>query len=353
MRRKTSMKKYAASALALLLAVLSLTGCTNTQEGRDEGENAAGDRVIAHEIPRETEEMKAENVNVKPPEEETPEENNTPEGQTIVVSPDELSEPEIEPQEVTEAPPETKDENKLQIVFLGDSILDGYRNETGIAYLTGVYCDANVYNLAMGGTTAALTTYENATYEKWTSRCMQGVVHAICGNVDSGIFEGHTAADVFKKCDFSKTDYFVIEYGMNDFLSGIPLNDEDDYYDEYTYVGALRNAVQSLRSKFPDAQIVLCSPNYAQFWGKDGSYLGDGNMVNNGGGTLVEYFRVCGNVSADLNTLFLNAYEGIGLDAYSADEYLEDGIHLSEKGRRKYAEKLSKIILEYESTRNN
>ena len=75
--------------------------------------------------------------------------------------------------------------------------------------------------------------------------------------------------------------------------------------------------------------------------------------MNNGGGTLVAYHRVCGNVSADMNTLFLNGYEGIGLDAYSADEYLEDGIHLSKKGRRKYAEKLSQIILEYEATKNN
>ena len=214
-------------------------------------------------------------------------------------------------------------------------------------------CNADVYNLAMGGTTAALTTYENASYEEWDSRSLQGVVHAICGEVGPGIMDGHRAGEVFASCDFSKTDYFVIEYGMNDFLSGIPLNDEDDFYDEYTYVGALRIAIQRLRTSFPDAAIVLCSPNYAQFWGKDGSYLGDGNMVSNGGGKLVEYYRVCGNVSADMHTLFLNAYEGIGLDTYSASEYLEDGIHLAEKGRRKYAEKLSQVILEYESTKNN
>lgn len=349
--RRSYMKKYMVPVFALGLALLAI-GCGKQEETQGEGESAAGDRVIAHEIPRETEEMKAENVNVSLPEEETPKKEGAPEGQ-VVVPPEELTEPEIVPQEVREEIPETKEENKLQIVFLGDSILDGYRNETGIAYLTGVYCDARVYNLAMGGTTAALTTYENANYDQWTSRSLQGVVHAIRGKVDAGILDGYTAADVFKKCDFSKTDYFVLEYGMNDFLSGIPLNDEDDYYDEYTYVGALRNAVQSLRNSFPDAVIVLCSPNYAQFWGKDGAYLGDGNMVNNGGGTLVEYYRVCGNVSADLNTLFLNAYEGIGLDTYSADEYLEDGIHLSEKGRQKYAQKLSKIILEYEETKNN
>ena len=348
------MKKLKAMAVtaAFILSAAVLMGCGKDAAGEiAPGEDTSGDAIIVEEesrseIPKATEEMNKENESVQtidpePPEEET------------VVDPELLKEPEIEQQEMTEVVPEQPAVNRLQIVFLGDSILDGYRNETGIAYLTGVYCDADVYNLAMGGTTAALTTYESAVYEEWNSRCLQGVVHAICGNIDPKILNGYQAGEVFATCDFSNTDYFVIEYGMNDFLSGIPLNDRDDAFDEYTYVGALRIAIQKLRDSFPDATIILCSPNYAQFWGKDGSYLGDGNMVSNGGGKLVEYYRVCGNVSVDMNTLFLDAYEGIGLDAYTADEYLEDGIHLSEKGRRKYAEKLSKIILEYEATKNN
>lgn len=342
------MKKLNVIAVLILSAAL-LTGCGKSiEEENAPGENTSGDAIVipeesSHKIPQATDEMNMENESAQAagPEEET------------VVDPEQLQEPEIDSQEVTEVIPEQPVQNRLQIVFLGDSILDGYRNETGIAYLTGVQCDADVYNLAMGGTTAALTAYESGEYEKWSSRCLQGVVHAICGNVDAKILDGYRAGEVFATCDFSNTDYFVIEYGMNDFLSGIPLNDSDDPFDEYTYVGALRIAIQRLRDAFPDATIVLCSPNYAQFWGKDGSYLGDGNMVNNGGGKLVEYYRVCGNVSADMNTLFLDAYEGIGLDAYSADEYLEDGIHLSEKGRWKYADKLSRIILEYEETKNN
>lgn len=337
----------------LALSILLFAGCgKSVGEDTVPGEDASGETVVSSRIPQATEEMNSENEAVRLAEPE-PAEESEPATQEITVDPEELQEPEIQMPETIEPVPEVKPENRLQIVFLGDSILDGYRDGTGIAYLTGVYCNADVYNLAMGGTTAALTTYENAVYDKWNSRCMQGVVHAICGDVDPGILDGYKAREVFDSCDFSNTDYFVIEYGMNDFLSGIPLNDEEDIYDEYTYVGALRIAIQQLKNTFPDAAIVLCSPNYAQFWGKDGAYLGDGNMVNNGGGTLAEYYRVCGNVSADMHTLFLNAYEGIGLDTYSADEYLEDGVHLSEKGRQKYAEKLSQIIMEYESTKNN
>lgn len=338
MRRK--MKKYILLAMLLVIA-----GCGTAAKEKDLGEETSQGTVTVQEIPQATEEMNKEN--------EKEREESTPEEGTVVVSPEDLIEPEIEEKEVTEVTPEASDSGRLQIVFLGDSILDGYRNETGIASITGELCNADVYNLAMGGTTAALSQYENAVFEEWTSRGLQGVVHAICGNVDAGILNGYRAGEVFATCDFSKTDYFVIEYGMNDFLSAIPINNDSNTNQEFTYVGALRIAINRLRSSYPDAQIVLCSPNYAQFWGKDGSYLGDGNMVDNGGGTLAAYYRVCGNVSADENTLFLNAYEGIGLNTYSADEYLEDGIHLSEKGRRKYAEKLSEVILGYEETRNN
>lgn len=336
--------------IVLLLSVIMI-GCGKKEKAEEQteqtGQNASGDAILVKEPTRATEDMNQENAAAKPKEEEQTGK------EQVIIPPEDLIEPEIPEQPVTEELPEVASENKLQIVFLGDSILDGYRNETGIAYLTGVNCNADVYNLAMGGTTAALTTYENANYDKWDSRGLQGVVHAICGNISPSILEGHRAGEAFARCDFSQTDYFVIEFGMNDFLAGIPLNDEEDFYDEYTYVGALRIAISKLREYYPDATIVLCSPNYAQFWGKEGMFLGDGNVVNNGGGALVEYYRVCGNVSADMNTLFLNAYEGIGLDTYTASEYLEDGIHLSEKGRAKYAEKLSEIILNYEAEKNN
>lgn len=333
--------------------ILCMAGCGGNERtglgNRGEEEAAGAAVVIQEDIAGET----GQSIDdfLTEGSEEAPQ--NPAEGGEILVDPSQLQEPEIAPEEATEVIPEIRDENRLQIVFLGDSILDGYRNETGIAYLTGVRCNADVYNLAMRGTSAALTTYEKSEYEQWDSRCLQGVVHAICGNVDPSILNGHRAGEVFATCDFSRTDYFVIEYGMNDFLAGLTMHDEEDFYDEYTYVGALRVAVQRLREHFPQAEIVLCSPNYAQFWGEDGAYLGDGNMVNNGGGTLVAYHNVCLNVATDMNTLFLDGYNGIGLDAYTADEYLEDGVHLSQKGRDKYAEKLSEVILKHEETKNN
>ena len=50
---------------------------------------------------------------------------------------------------------------------------------------------------------------------------------------------------------------------------------------------------------------------------------------------------------------FFDAYFDLGIDAYTADEYLEDGVHLTEAGRHLYADALSEMILKIEETKNN
>ncbi|MDE7341118.1 MAG: hypothetical protein K2N80_11290 [Lachnospiraceae bacterium] len=241
----------------------------------------------------------------------------------------------------------------MQIVFMGDSILDNDREYDGVAYLISKSCNAKVYNLSMGGTTAALGEGETSDYKQWDSRCLLGVVNAIVGNVDPGIFDGYKAGELMKECDFSKTDYFIIEYGINDFLSQIPTSryladgetrQEDD---EHTYGGALEHAVRKLQNNFPDAKILLIAPHYCQFFSGE-TFIGDGYSLDFGYGTLIEYARACGYVydqHRDENVMLYNAFEVSGIDAYTADDYLEDGIHLTSQGRRKYAEDLSRRIL--------
>lgn len=340
---------------AVVLAGMMIAGCSKAMgEETEPGQDAAGNVVVLEESSKQPE--KTDEADGKPENTMQQTQNTDGDAQKPAADKEDGQESQEQEKQQEDAQTDVVQESKgsrLQIVFLGDSILDGYRDETGIAYLTGVYCNADVYNLAIGGTTAALTKYEKGEYDQWTSKSLQGIVHVLCGDVSSGLLDGTAAGESYAMCNMADTDYFVIGYGMNDFLSGIPLNDTEDFYDEYTYVGALRIAVQNLRNAYPNAEIVLCSPNYGHFWAKEGYYAGDGNTADYGGGKLVEYYRVCGNVSADMNTLFLNTYEGIGLDAYTADEYLEDGVHLSKVGREAYARKLSEIILEHEETRNN
>ncbi|MDE7197767.1 MAG: EscU/YscU/HrcU family type III secretion system export apparatus switch protein, partial [Lachnospiraceae bacterium] len=152
--------------------------------------------------------------------------------------------------EESEEEKENERQYAMQIVVLGDSIMDGDRTESGAADIIGQQLNAKIYNMSMGGTTAALMPNEQYNFATWESRCLMGVVNAIVGNINVDIFEGYAAGEVLKTCDFSKTDYFIIEYGVNDFLTGqIPNSryleggDTLAIDSTHTYTGALEDAV--------------------------------------------------------------------------------------------------------------
>lgn len=261
-------------------------------------------------------------------------------------SPEEAAKPE-------ENDAEDDDEYDMQIVFMGDSIIDSDREIGGIADLVGNACNAKVYNMAMGGTTAALLPDQQENFNDWDSRGLLGVVYAILGKIDTTLFENYEAGRILKECDFSKTDYFVIEYGVNDFLAKLPIslyleNGERRNEDEaHTYAGALDGALNALHSAFPDAKIIVIAPHYCQFFDGD-KFIGDGYSLDYGYGNLISYARVCGYVAhhrEEDGVMFYNAFEESGIDAYSAEDCLEDGIHLTAEGRRRYADFIIRMIM--------
>ncbi len=253
-----------------------------------------------------------------------------------------------------QAPKEEDNRNyDMQIVILGDSIMDGDRTESGAADIIGEQLNAKVYNMSMGGTTAALLPNEQYNFATWDSRSLLGVVNGILGNINTDIFDGYAAGEVFKTCDFSKTDYFIIEYGVNDFLTGqIPnsryLEGGDTLAVDgtHTYTGALEDAVSRLRERFPDAGILLVAPHYCQVFNGN-TFIGDGYSLDYGYGPLITYARGAGYVAGLFEgdgVFFFNAFEESGIDADTADDYLADGVHMTPLGARVYAEKIAKII---------
>ena len=240
---------------------------------------------------------------------------------------------------------------KMQIVLLGDSQIGNFKGTDGIAYLLKKYCQANVYNLAMGGTSGTVPPDEPTELDKWESRSLPGMVNAICGRVDPHFFEQYEYTyDVFKSCDFSKTDIFVIEYGVNDFFQKSTLRDADMNEDPAVMVknfgGAMEYSIRLIREYFPKAQIIFCCPTYAQFFdGATHAYLGDGNIMSNGIGTLENYSEIVQNIVGEhSNTQTIDFYHNL-INGYSAKECLLDGVHMNEEGRRRYTQLLARYII--------
>lgn len=245
-------------------------------------------------------------------------------------------------QQTEEAQPQ---EDKLNIVVFGDSIWDMDRSETGIAAQVAEYMNANVYNCAIGGTRASMKDGESdVDYENWDSTSLTGMCYVMRGLVDTNFLEGYPAGGVIRNVDPKTVDYYIIAYGLNDYFSGAPIAVSDgDKYDPHGYTGALNNALELLKGASPDAQFLLISPTYCQFY-ENGYMVTDSNMKNYGQGTLTDYANACRNVAEMANTLYIDAYSTMGINGYTAEDYLEDGVHLTEEGRTLYARAVSSCL---------
>ena len=95
-----------------------------------------------------------------------------------------------------------------------------------------------------------------------------------------------------------------------------------DPYAIDTYCGAIRTAVQSIRSHAsPDAQIILCSPTFS-------SLFQDGTQLHSSvGGQLSDYADAVKSLARELNTDLLDNYYDLGITHDNQGEYLEDQVH--------------------------
>lgn len=349
-------KRISIFTIAIMLMAVMI-GCGSATE-EEQGDNVLSDNIVLTEtgevlvVPQPTDAAVEETV---VEEQEKSEQEVEVAKEVEDDSPHMQLEEPYQEQVITEEDQTEPTGSELQIVFLGDSIFDNNRDGTGVPYLTAEQCEADVYNLAIGGTSASLEPGESVWTEDWDSRALVSVVKAMRGEVPTSNFEGSRTQEILdnKNISWEDTDYFIVEYGINDFFRAVPLDNHDDYYDKHTYAGALRYAVSNLQEVAPDATIIMCGPHYAQFYNNQGQFIGDSNTLNTGYGTLFDYKGICQYVAKEYQVEFLDAYFDLGIDGYTAEEYLEDGVHLTAEGRQVYADVLAKMILNIEETKNN
>lgn len=213
---------------------------------------------------------------------------------------------------------------KTQIVVFGDSIWNSGEDEKGIAEYIMDEKDVIIYNCSIGGTTAAVYN-ESVAWDSWTSNSFNGMMY-IANDIlsEDDLIPNEKACQVFKEIDFNQVDYIIVSYGLNDYFSDIPIHPQE-YYDLTSFVGALRHGVRKLQKKYPQAQIILTSPTYTEWFQGDRTF------------ELGEYVEAARGVSAEYETHFLDMYHALGKNPDEKMQYLEDGVHLSKEGKALYA----------------
>lgn len=279
---------------------------------------------------------------------ETTAETEVPETQTASAESSETA--PAENQESAEASqtapaPESEEEQDdvIDILVFGDSIWGNYRGEDGVAARVEYYFaekgyEAVVYNAAIGGTSATIDADDN----EWdlgmgADASLAKMVGILEESISVDQLIGKEAYHVMQEVLPMKNeiDVVIMAYGMNDFLKQAELNSSERPWTGYGT--ALKKAVGVVQRVCPEAEILLIGPTY-------GSYFSNG-VLNMGDKGLFNYARVVEQPVNDCGVLGMDPYNNMGIDAYDADEYLEDGVHLNAKGRDLYAKHVVSCLL--------
>ena len=341
MRRNECMKRLSKVSCGLLLTASLLIGAMLSGCGQTTDYTAE-----IREYQNKLESLAAENEELKAQlgitETQSTEENQTA-AETENQSQEMVSENQTTETDVQQAENTDNSGDEMKILVLGDSIWGNYRDDTGVsarlaACLAQEGKNATVYNGAIGGTRATISPDDNEYQFGPASDCSLGkMISILRGNTDVEMLQGKAAYDDIKAVMNVKDqiDVVILSYGMNDFLAQAPINNSDR---PWTGFGtALSEGVKGVRSVFPQAQILITSPNYASYFPVPVKNMGEKALYN--------YASIACDVAVGHGTLCVDAYDNLGVDAYNADEYLEDGIHLNEKGRSLYAKTIASCLL--------
>lgn len=240
---------------------------------------------------------------------------------------------------------------QVQVVILGDSIMGNTRNDTAIPVYLERFLGRSVFNGAFGGTCVGRLDREYRLTNAGDSLSLVGLTKAIAAD-DFGVQQTlrtreyisayfESTIDALETLDFSEVELMVIMYGLNDYYSGMPIYNEEEPLDEYSFTGALRKSLLYLRQVNPDMRILLVSTTYN--WNIIEELTCE--EYETGYGKQEDYIRAEAEIAEELGVEFLDLYH----DVYPHEKwedwkiYTFDGVHPNEAGRKLLAD----IICEY------
>lgn len=241
-------------------------------------------------------------------------------------------------------------DEKLQVVIMGDSNMAYAFESESIPDMLAETGDYTVFNVAIGGSAAARI---NTAGNPERGEDLFGFHHltriAVTEDYQSVVaLETEANGEMIGRIacitdiDWSKMDYIVLSYGLNDYTIGAPASGEDAM-DETTYSGALRAGIQRLQ-EISDATIVLSSITYTAHMDEAGKIC-DGYEKDFGGGTIDAYRDAAALVASEFeNVIFMDALTEMEIDFNNRENYLLDTMHLNEAGREKYLECLMTVL---------
>ncbi len=238
------------------------------------------------------------------------------------------------------------------IVMFGDSIFGQVRDETAVSGYLAELSGREVFNGALGGTCASRIEREGRL--AYTKDSLSFVLLSRAAAMDdfglqqiTRVRENATeyfeeVIDTVEVIDFSDVDILLVLYGVNDYHDGVPLENPEDPYDEFTFTGALRSALSYWQEAYPDLRILLLTPTYSWY-----EYSHETcEEKDEGGGILEAYVNREIEVAEEMGVEILDLYHDFYPHEVWEDWnlYTRDGLHPNEAGRRLLAETIAAYL---------
>ncbi len=241
----------------------------------------------------------------------------------------------------------------VAMVSFGDSVYTDIGGMEPIPDRLAERLGISSYNASMGGTCAARLEAERRLDSAKGSLCLAGLTKSIrAGDFavqQTSRLRESTAerfpgiVDGLAEIDFAGVGIVLIGRGVNDYHAGTPIRDPEDPRDEYTFLGALRCAVEDLRRVNPRVRILFVTPTYT--WYPEMGVTCE--ELDNGGGLLEEYVEAQLELGEELGIETVNLYHDFFPHERWEDweRYTTDGLHPNEAGRERIADRIAQTLL--------
>lgn len=244
-----------------------------------------------------------------------------------------------------------------KIVFMGDSIIGNFYDETGICARLAVETGAEVINCAFGGTQIALrnTTGTQLTYWNKLSGCK------LCDAIASGDFSEQeeavanltgglayfpTRLTTLEAVDWNSVDILMWEWGVNDFQNELTvIKDTSDLTSLVSYYGGYCHFIETMLTAYPHLRLVAITPMW-RFWRQNGEYV-DGADEHAMVGQLLPDFAKCAiEVANKYHIPVIDNYFGMDANKWTRDQYFDsnDSVHPKASGRARIAKRISHAL---------
>lgn len=243
---------------------------------------------------------------------------------------------------------------EYEVVCFGDSVPGLVRDETGVVALLGAETGKSIFNAALGGTCVGRIDQGNQLDNGWDSLSLCALTKAIrygdfIPQRQNGILKPATeyfqeVVTGLEQINFKNINTVLIFQGVNDFYSGVPIQNTGNPRDEYTFSGGLCSAIEDLKAVNPKVRIILVSPPFT--WYVSGEKTSED--YDCGYGNFGAYVEAEKQIAADYGIEFIDLYH-YGYEHTSWDDwktYTVDGIHPNEEGRSILVEKIAKYLTE-------